>query len=138
MNQKNQQIERTVMDNIFLEQRDNSPKVIMDKDRAFIEFEGKSYPENTFAFYRPITEWLKWYFKYHNDDTKITTINFKLLYFNSATTQIIFEILDIVEEAKSKNIKINWFYNKENQNGYEDYEDYSEEFPQLNIEAVVW
>lgn len=124
------------MENIFLEKSDNSPSVTMDKENALIEFEGKSYPENTFAFYRPITEWLKWYFKFPNEP--ITTINFKLLYFNSATTQIIFEILDIIEESKNKNIKINWFYNKENTNAFEDYEDYSEEFPQLNIEAVVW
>ncbi|MBU1666951.1 DUF1987 domain-containing protein [bacterium] len=125
------------MDNIFLEKSDNSPKVIMDKNNALIEFEGRSYPENTFAFYRPITEWLKWYFKFHTQPTTATTINFKLVYFNSATTQIIFEILDIVEEANNKNIKINWFYKEENKNGFEDYEDYAEEFPRLNIEAIV-
>lgn len=125
------------MDNILLEQSDNTPKVIMDKDKALIEFEGKSYPENTFAFYRPLTEWLKQYFK-NDTDSETTTINFKFLYFNSATTQIIFEILDIVEEANHSNIKIHWFYNQENKNGFEDYEDYSEEFPNLNIKAVVW
>ena len=126
------------MDNIILEESDNSPKVIMDKDRAFIEFEGKSYPENTFAFYRPITEWLKRYFKYYNDENKSITMNFKLTYFNSATTQIIFEILDIIEDAEVNNIEIYWFYDKENNNAFEDYEDYSEEFPELNIEAVVY
>ena len=126
------------MDNILLEESENSPQVTMDKEKAFIEFEGKSYPENTFAFYRPITEWLKRYFKYYADENKATIINFKFLYFNSATTQIIFEILDIVEASGIKNMKIYWFYNKENKNGLEDYEDYSEEFPMLNIEAVVY
>jgi len=126
------------MDNLLLEQSDNSPKVIMDRDRAFIEFEGKSYPENTFAFYRPITEWLKRYFKHGNDENKSITMNFKLTYFNSATTQIIFEILDIIEDSEVKNIEIYWFYDEENSNAFEDYEDYSEEFPELNIKAVVY
>jgi len=126
------------MDNILLEQSDNSPKVIMDKDRAFIEFKGKSYPENTFAFYRPITEWLKHYFKYCNDKNKSIIMNFKLTYFNSATTQIIFEILDIIEDAEVNNMEIYWFYDKENSNAFEDYEDYSEEFPELNMKAVVY
>lgn len=126
------------MENILLEASDNSPKVIMDRERALIEFEGKSYPENTFAFYRPITEWLKRYFKHYNDNQTVMTINFKLLYFNSATTQIIFEILDIIEEAQCENIEINWFYQEANHNGLEDYEDYSEEFPRLNIKAVAW
>ena len=125
------------MNNISLAQSDNRPKVIMDKDKAFIEFEGKSYPENTFAFYRPLTEWLKHYFKHHNELNKTTLVNFKLTYFNSATTQIIFEILDIIQDSKVKNIEIYWFYDEENNNTYEDYEDYSEEFPDLNIQAMV-
>ena len=126
------------MDDILLEQSDNSPKVVMNQEKGFIEFEGKSYPENTFAFYRPITEWLKQYFKYYMDEKKVTIMNFKFLYFNSATTQIIFEILDIVEEFNVENIKIYWFYEEDNKNGLEDYEDYSEEFPMLNIKAVVY
>ena len=126
------------MENILLEERDNSPKVIMDRERGLIEFEGKSYPENTFAFYRPLTEWLKKYFKYYINPTTTTTVNFKFVYFNSATTQIIFEILDIIEEAEAKNLKVYWFYDRENKNGFEDYEDYSEEFPSLNIEAVAY
>lgn len=126
------------MNNIFLEETDSSPKVIMDREKAFIEFEGRSYPENTFAFYRPITEWLKQYFKLYVDREKTTVINFKFLYFNSATTQIIFEMLDIVQDSGVDNIDISWFYNKESELGYEDYEDYSEEFPDLNIKAVEY
>jgi len=126
------------MNNILLEQSENTPKVIMSQDKGLIEFEGKSYPENTFAFYRPITEWLKEYFKSYTDENKLTTVNFKFLYFNSATTQIIFEILDILQDSNNKNIKIYWFYDKENKNGLEDYEDYSEEFPTLNIEAKAY
>ena len=126
------------MNDILLEQSENTPKVIMSQDKGLIEFEGKSYPENTFAFYRPITEWLKEYFKSYTDENKLTTVNFKFLYFNSATTQIIFEILDIFQDSNNKNIKIYWFYDKENRNGLEDYEDYSEEFPALNIEAKAY
>lgn len=126
------------MDNIVLEQSENSPKIIMDSHNAFVEFEGKSYPENTPAFYRPITEWLKHYFKLHRDRNKTMIVNFKFTYFNSATTQIIFEILDIIEDAEVKNIEIYWFYDKENKSSFEDYEDYSEEFPELNINAVTY
>ena len=126
------------MNDILLEETENSTKVIMNGRKGLIEFEGKSYPENTFAFYRPLTERLKWYFNSYCDETKETSINFKFLYFNSATTQIIFEILDIVEDSDMKNIKIYWFYQKDNSNGLEDYEDYSEEFPSLKIEAVEY
>jgi len=126
------------MNDILLEQSENTPKVIMSQAKGLIEFEGKSYPENTFAFYRPITEWLKYYFNNHPNENEVTTVNFKFLYFNSATTQIIFEILDIFQDSNIKNMKIYWFYDKENKNGLEDYEDYSEEFPALNIEAKAY
>ena len=127
------------MNNIYLDKSENSPKVIMDREKAFIEFEGKSYPENTFAFYRPITEWLRGYVKESPKDNVVqTTINFKFTYFNSATTQIIFEILDIVDEGKDRTVDIFWFYDKDNKNGFEDYEDYSEEFPNLNIKAIAY
>ncbi|CAA6811354.1 MAG: Unknown protein [uncultured Sulfurovum sp.] len=126
------------MENILLEATDNSPKVIMDKDNGIISFEGKSYPENTFAFYRPITEWLKHYFLAYKDKSHNIRIDFKFLYFNSATTQIIFEILDIIDESEIENINIYWYYDKESESGFEDFEDYSEEFPSLNIEAVTY
>lgn len=126
------------MNNILLEETDNSPKVIMDKEKAYIEFEGRSYPENTFAFYRPITEWLKQYFKLYVNKEKTTVIKFKFLYFNSATTQIIFEILDILQDSGVDNLDISWYYEKESEIGYEDYEDYSEEFPELDIKPIEY
>ena len=126
------------MNDILLEQSENTPKVIMNQAKGLIEFEGKSYPENTFSFYRPITEWLKYYFNNNINENKLTTVNFKFSYFNSATTQIIFEILDIFQDSNLRKIKIYWFYDKENKNGLEDYEDYSEEFPTLNIEAKAY
>ncbi len=119
---------------MIIEQTDNSPKVILDFDNGFIEFEGRSYPENTFEFYQPILEWLEDYFL---GNLQETTMNFKLTYFNSATTQIIYDILDIVQDNRHASIQINWYYHEDNENAIADYEDYSDEFPDLTIKAVV-
>jgi len=124
------------MGNLKLELTDNSPKVILDSDKGLIEFEGNSYPENTFEFYEPIDKWLKNYFDGNTADK--TIVNFKLTYFNSSTTQIIFDIFDIICEGDYKELEVNWFYDSKNKNGYEDYEDYSDEFPDLNIKAVAY
>jgi len=121
-------------DKLMIEATDNSPKVILDAVEGLIEFEGKSYPENTFAFYKPILEWLEDYFEIQNSET---TINFKFTYFNSATTQVIFDILDIIQENHHDKITINWYYDEDNESSYEDYEDYSDEFPELNIKPIV-
>ncbi len=124
------------MENIKIEQTDNSPEIILDYEKGLIEFEGKSYPENTFDFYEPLTAWIEEYFSLN--EQPITIINFKLTYFNSATTQILFDILDLIQDGKSNEVIVNWYYDKNNENGMDDYEDYSDEFEELNIQAIAY
>ncbi len=124
------------MENINIEKTDNSPKVELNYEKGFIEFEGKSYPENTFDFYAPLIKWIEEYFK--ENEKEQTTINFKLTYFNSATTQILFDILDEIQDNKTKEVIVNWYYDADNENGMEDYEDYSDEFEDLNIQAIAY
>jgi hypothetical protein len=122
------------MEKLVINESDNSPKVILCCDDNLIEFEGKSYPENTFEFYHPIIEWLEDYFLDYDEKM---TVNFKFTYFNSATTQIIYDILDLMKDNKSKISSVSWYYDENNENSIEDYEDYSDEFPELSIEAVT-
>lgn len=123
------------MENINILDTANTPKVTFDFDKSLIELEGKSYPENTFDFYKPLLAWINSYFK--NNCKDITTVNFKLTYFNSATAQILYDILDILQENSTKELIVNWYYNSDNEQEVEDYEDYSDEFPELNIKAIV-
>ncbi len=120
------------MRDLIIKQTDNSPEVILSA--TLIEFCGNSYPENTFSFYEPVLEWLQTNLPKLNNNI---TINFKMEYFNSATTQILFDILDIICEHKQEKMTINWYYKADNENGLEDYEDYADEFPNLNIQAIA-
>ena len=124
------------MENIYIKKTSNSPEVILDYEKGVIEFDGKSYPENTFDFYKPIVEWIEEYF--HNEHMISTTINIKLTYFNSVTTQILFDIFDTIEESENKKLVVYWYYDAENENGLEDYEDYASEFSNLDIQAVAY
>lgn len=124
------------MQDIHLQTTDNSPEVILSYTDGLIELGGKSYPENTFEFYEPIIDWLKEYFDGYARD--ITIINIKLTYFNSATTQILFDILDVVSEGTKDELIFNWYYDAQNENGLEDYEDFSQEFEDLNIQAIAY
>jgi len=121
------------MENINIEQQDDSPKVIMDFEKGLIEFEGECYPENAFEFFEPILQWLNEYFENEN---KETTVNFKLSYFNSATTQVLFDLFDIFDENNHDKLVINWYYDKENRGRLTDYEEFSDEFDKLNIKAI--
>ena len=124
------------MNNINIKQELDTPHVILSYEEGLIEFIGKSYPDNAFTFYEPIISWITQYF---NEESQAhTTINIKLIYFNSATNQILYNILDIVNNDASKSLQINWYYHEEDDDSLEDYEDIAEEFPDLNIQTIVY
>ena len=50
------------MENLVLAATKYTPDVLMQIDGT-ISLKGKSYPENTFEFYKPVIEWLKTYFE---------------------------------------------------------------------------
>ena len=124
------------MKNISINKTDNTPEVILDYTQGLIEFDGKSYPENTFDFYKPLLEWMKEYFDGKCQNT--TTVNIKLTYFNSGTAQTLFDILDIVAEGTCEDLVVNWYYDADNENALEDYEDFSCEFEDLKIQAIAY
>jgi hypothetical protein len=124
------------MENIYIEPTENSPKVVLNYEKGLIEFEGKCYPENTFEFFEPLLEWLENYFS--GQAKSKTIMNMKLSYFNSATTQSLFDIFDLIQDGESNDLVINWFYNANNENGMEDFEDYSEEFEELDFVAIPY
>lgn len=123
------------MNNIFIEQKSDTPEIIFNADEGLISFYGKSYPGNALEFYTPLIEWINSYFKEHKNKT---TVNIKLIYFNSATSQILYTILDIFNAVKNHDIEINWYYNKENDDTYEDYQDIADEFESLTINAIAF
>ena len=124
------------MENIFIEKTANSPKVILDAEKGLIEFEGKSYPENTLKFFKPLIKWFEDYFNGNAQEN--TTVNIKFIYFNSATNQALFDIFDIIQDGTYNELEINWFYSSDGIDGMDDFEDYSDEFQDLNIKAIAY
>ena len=124
------------MDNLIIEATVDSPKVTLDSTNAFICIEGKSFPGDAFGFYLPVIEWLNEYF---SEVAKVKTIvEVKLLYYNSATSQALFNIFDVLNLAvKNNEIEVHWFYDEENSDSYDDYEDMNEEYPDLHIQAIT-
>ena len=120
------------MKNINLEETTYTPRVVLDAKNHLIEFEGKCYPNNSFEFFNPITTWLEEYIETISDE-KIT-MNMQLSYFNSSTNQILFIIFDLFAEKCPNNLTVNWFCEEKISSDYEDYEDFSCEFEDINFQ----
>lgn len=113
------------METIKLQGTDDTPSVILDKENGIFEFSGRSLPEDVNAFYEPILDWLSDYSEEANDQTVVT---FKLVYFNTASSKLILDILlkfEEIGEAGSE-VLIKWYYPDDDEDMEEAGEEYSE------------
>jgi len=113
-----------------------TPEIIMDADSGVITITGKSYPENTFKFYQPVSEWLENYLENTTNDK--TIVNLDLPYFNSSSSKFFFDFLDLLDDAKeSDKIEVNWIYHQDNHSAEEIGQDFIEDFEDLTINLVM-
>jgi len=99
------------------------PGVTMDQENNIFEISGRSLPEDVCTFYDPIIAWLTEYAEQPNPET---TFDFKFIYFNTATSKIILDIMTLLEQIKvgGYEVLVRWHYLKED----EDMKDAGEEY----------
>ena len=119
------------MKNINIVKTVSSPEIITNFNNKEITIIGESYPENPFKFYEPLIEFLSEYIK----TEKSLSLSIDLVYYNSSTTKVLFDIFDILDES-NLTIDIKWIYDISNELAVENGEDYIEDYPKLNISLV--
>lgn len=94
--------------------KDDTPNVKLDPKKGFLEFSGKSFPDDVKVFYSPIVAWVD---KYVLNPNEKTEIHFKFHYFNTASSKMILEILDRLYKIKEagKNLEVNWYYKQQDE-----------------------
>ena len=124
------------MENFKMEKTKYTPDVDFNGQSGVLNITGKSYPENTFEMYRPITQWVKDYFRETKNEK--TIINLKLTYLNSSSLKAYFDMFDILEEAlkSGKSMEINWIYESDDDIIEETGEDFIEDFESLKINLI--
>lgn len=112
-----------------------TPEIKLDP-AGTITLTGKSYPENTFEFYKPVMDWMEEYFE--GNAAEKTVINMEIIYFNSSSSKLFFDFFDLLDENRDDNtIEINWIYDEENESALEAGEDFIDDFEDLAIKLVV-
>ncbi|MBN1131765.1 MAG: DUF1987 domain-containing protein [Bacteroidales bacterium] len=113
------------MEKLMIEQTDDSPFIILDKEQNRFEISGKSLPEDVIEFYLPVMNWLR---NYKNDPSGKTEFHFKLIYFNTASSKLILDILMILEEIREtgNEVAVKWYSMPGDEDMREAGEEYSE------------
>ena len=114
------------MDALKIAQSDDSPEILLDQEEGRFEISGKSLPEDVVDFYQPVLDWLKAYQKNPNATTEL---QLKLIYFNTASSKMILDILMILEEMveEGKQVLVKWL----SLNSDEDMQEAGQEYDEM-------
>ena len=104
---------------------DDTPSVTMDVANEIFEISGRSLPEDVASFYEPIVEWLG---RYSDEAVNKTVFNFKLVYFNTASSKMLLDILLKLEEMyeSGKEVLIRWHFPDDDEDMEEAGEEYAD------------
>jgi hypothetical protein len=113
------------MDTIKILGTEDSPSVILDKKTNIFEFGGRSMPEDSGLFYEPILEWMD---DYSQNPNPTTVFSFKLIYFNTASSKLILDVLTKLEEIHESGspVLVKWYYPEDDEDMQEAGEEYSD------------
>ncbi|QTA91513.1 DUF1987 domain-containing protein [Desulfonema magnum] len=125
------------MENLKIGATKYTPEISFDCEKNILDIIGESYPENIAEFYAPVFKWLEQYIEQLKNDQNVT-INMELIYFNSSSSKVLLDFLDILEQAvkNGKHIAVNWIYEEEDEDTLEFGEEFQEDFEILDINLV--
>ncbi len=124
------------MEIIKIKGTEDTPSVILDKDQNIFEISGRSLPEDVSMFYEPILSWIDDYAEAPNAET---VFNFKLEYFNTASSKVILDILLKFEDIHEKGNKVvvKWHYREDEEDMLEAGEEYAD-IVEIPFEYVIY
>jgi len=108
-----------------IEPEDDTPMITLSKEKGIFEISGKSMPEDVVFFYQPVLEWMD---AYKADPLEKTVFDFKLIYFNTASSKLILDLLMYLEEIQEKGneVLVRWHSLKSDEDMHEAGEEYAD------------
>ena len=126
------------MNDIYIAATSDSPEVDFKFSSNLLNISGESYPENACEFFRPLLQALDSYLK--SISKADIVFNFQLTYFNSASTKMIYNIFELLNEsvhANTNHIVLNWYHDEEDDTILEFGLDVQEDFQFLDFRPMV-
>lgn len=100
-----------------------SPSVSFDDATGALELKGRSIPENSIEFYKPLIDWID---RYARDPRPRTTLHVQLEYFNTSSSKCILDLFKKLElvRATGNEVTVLWHYEPDDEDMLEAGEDY--------------
>jgi len=100
-----------------------TPCIVFEPEQGRLEIKGRSVPESSVAFYRPLFESLDEYAKHPKSPI---WVDVQFDYFNTSSSKSILDIFRRLEAMHDKGVQVivNWYYENKDENMREAGEDY--------------
>jgi len=108
------------MEEINLKGTQKTPEVRFSVSEGKLELKGRSIPENSLDFYKPLIQWLD---EYSTDPKPETNFHIQLEYFNTSSSKCLLDLFKRMENMRGK-VTIHWYYEQDDEDMLEAGEDY--------------
>jgi len=120
------------MGKVTIDKTVDTPAVEMDP-KGVMKLEGRAMPENPINFFKQLYEWAGSF-----AGNKLN-IDFKLEYFNTASSKCLMDLLQAVQgNPMVKKVHVNWHYEEGDDDTFEAGEVYKDAFKDFDFEFFVY
>lgn len=125
------------MKDIYLARTSHSPEVDFQFSSNRLSMTGEAYPENASEFFQPILSGLEKYLG--SLDGQDIEFHFRLTYFNSAATKMLYNMFELLNESActSNRIVLNWYHDEEDDTILEFGEGIKDDFGAFDFRTIA-
>jgi|SRR5690554_2416116 len=111
------------MEKLTIEGTPKTPTIKFDPETGKLLIQGRSIPENSIEFYKPLVDLLE---DYADSPKELTNVDIVLEYFNTSSSKCILDVFKKLEKIKAEGneVKVNWHYEEDDEDMLEAGEDY--------------
>lgn len=111
------------MEELKIEGSPKTPTIEFNPSTGYLLVRGRSIPENSIEFYKPLIEILE---AYNQSSQANTKVDIQLEYFNTSSSKCILDVFKKLEaiNSGSSEVTINWYYEEDDEDMLEAGEDY--------------
>lgn len=111
------------MDKLFIDGSAKTPSIEFDAETGVLSLKGRSIPENSIEFYKPLNDWLD---LYSGSPKGRTVVDVRLEYFNTSSSKCILDFFKKLEKVNgdATEVHVNWYFETDDEDMEEAGEDY--------------
>lgn len=111
------------MENLVIDGSPKTPTIKFQPEDGKLLIQGRSIPENSIEFYKPLVDALE---NYASSPKENTNVDIVLEYFNTSSSKCILDVFKKLEKinSESEGVTINWHYEEDDEDMLEAGEDY--------------